>query len=158
MENTSLLNERLVCLSRVHARSASFVASTLGIDLGNFNLYLQHDKSKSPKPLAATSSRRKRTLPLSSAMVSSLSKLHQLDKNGFTHPMLDSWLVKTDADWHRLNACFEITPLLAVDSNASIARLGLVHEYGSKGGVTLYSLAQSDACLLYTSPSPRDCS
>jgi hypothetical protein len=78
-------------------------------------------------------------------MVSSLSKLHQLDKNGFTHPMLDSWLVKTDADWHRLNACFEITPLLAVDSNASIARLGLVHEYGSKGGVTLYSLAQSDA-------------
>lgn len=144
MTESTLLNERLVCLSRVHSRGAAHVANQLGMDLANFHSYIQHDKSKSPKAQASTSSRRKTALRLSPKMVERLAELHQLNASGFTAPLLDSWLVKSEVDWRRINSCFEITPLLAIDSTASIGRLGLV-EAESVCDLQLYRFSKTAA-------------
>lgn len=133
METSNLLNERLVCLSRVHSRAAAYVAGVLGIDLGNFHLYIQNEKRPEKSDTQAKSSRRKEALRLSASMVERLCSLHSLNEEGFTESLFDSWLVRNQADWERLNGCFEITPLLAIDSTSAINRLSLLESKVSHG-------------------------
>lgn len=143
MDSSSLLNERLVCMSRVHSRAAAFVASSLGMDLANFHLYTQHPKSRE-EIAASTSTRRKATLRLSATMVERLCALFKFGPDGFTEPMLDSWLVRNVEDWERLNQCFQITPLLAIDTSAAKKALGTI-EITPRHGLNLIKQVQPPA-------------
>lgn len=153
--------EQLICMSRVHSQAASYVANQLGMDVSNFHSYLQHPTPKS-KPQSNESSlgeekaqvgesppvndklqKRRSALKLSESMKKRLCELFKFSETGFTEPMLDSWLVRSDEDWERLSKCFDIYPLLIIDSTESITRLNLV-KAEQRFGLQLYKPKEAE--------------
>lgn len=101
------------------------------MDVSNFHFYLQHPipkkRAKGKEAASDGGTQTKRRPPnLSAAMTERLCELFKFSEQGFTEPMLDSWLVRGQQDWDRLNECFDIRPLLIIDSTESISRFNLI--------------------------------